>query len=70
MASPIQDSPGLDNKNGGLEIAAKAARRGDLGAVFDFDIAEDLPVNFNIAHFDVGMNDSVFADDQLIAARD
>src|SRR5436190_7118414 len=70
MASPIEDGPGLNNQERGLEISAKAARGGDLRAPLRFNITVDLAMNFDFTHFDIGVHDGVFADDERIAAGD
>ena len=47
-----------------MNIPSETASRKDLGLPFDFDIPEDLSANFNVADLDIGMNDSLFPNNQ------
>jgi hypothetical protein len=68
VAISVENCAGLNDENRSLNVATKPASGVNFSAALDFDIAEDLTVNFDLANLDIGVNDGVFADDQLIAA--
>src|SRR5262245_41353482 len=49
-----------------MDIPPEKSSRDDLGMTLNFDIAVDLPANFNISDFDVGMNNGLLPDDEAI----
>jgi hypothetical protein len=49
-----------------VDIAADASAGEDFDTILRLDSAEKLTVNFDFAHFDVGMHDRMLADDEII----
>jgi len=52
-----------------VDIAANAPAGKNLDAILGFDPAEELAVNFNFSYFNVGVDDSVVANNEIISRR-
>jgi hypothetical protein len=53
-----------------VDITSYAAARKDFDTILSLDSAEELSMNFDFTDFDVGMHDSVFADNEIIVGGD
>src|SRR5688572_4295449 len=52
----VEQSAGTHDQNRGTDVAANAAGRKDFNTGFGFNVAEDLPVNYDFACFDVSVH--------------
>jgi hypothetical protein len=60
----------LNHESGGLQVPTKSAGSGDFSAPLDLDVTKDLTVNFEFADMDVGVDDSLFSNDERVCAGD